>query len=839
MSMLDLFTPASDDRSLQYLYRLFGDMNGLLGGGQSVAFSLFGELFRTFNTIALSIGTLIVVYTTIVGVLKTAAEGEFLGRQWNSLWIPLRMVLGIAALVPTPSGYSGLQIVMMWVIMQGVGAADQVWSTALRYVSVIGSPYTQSVQIPTMGVKINMQNVFAMLACDQSMNQNNIPAFWKITKDDVSYDYGQGTKPFSYSVIQKGTSPYQSGTYATYSTACGSFTIEQGGPCAVAEGENYQNPAQMMPILQCRVANAQVVAMNSIVKELSRLAQNVVLIDRVYQSFYSFVSKASTFPPFKKAAMQVYNANQYLQTSCQNLINQGRLTKGPDQSMSDLCTSNAVLDALGKPASVAFIFQESAQDSVTNVYYPALIALGAKGDFIQTVTDEYGTAVAKPVNDYLTYLSGLIQNRSTTLNAAFQSAENTGWIFAGAYYYMLSQSNNASFSTAANVKFDATLKNANDSAFKGKYTNIDTANFLAGAATSQQESGAASAFGSAGGPGGTAGQQAVTGISSTTSYVNGSWNTMLQQKQTDPLVALQAFGYVLLFLVPILWLLVLIVFVSISVVASLSPTVLGTGFGPIGTGPYWTAFLYIAPILFTLLTLLIGVGGLIGIYTPFVPYVIFITGALGWLISIVETMVAGPLVALGILAPGGHHDVLGKAEPALMLLFGNFLRPTLMIFGMFAAMLLAPIALDLLNGTFSMVITSIAAMGATTQNTASGSGGATYSQGGAAALYFNPVAMLLFLCVYVMLIITLLNKCFAAIHIIPERVMGWIGGQGAQYGEAEALGEAKKGVEGGAHGVTQGMGGVKEAAPGVAKTKAESDKAKEEAKKKGGSGLET
>src|SRR5438477_2947070 len=106
--MINLFTPAAADKSMEYLYALFGDMGGLIGGKETTI-ALFGEMFRVFNTIALAIGTLIVVYTTIVGVLKTASEGEFLGKQWNSLWIPLRMVLGIAALVPTTSGYSGLQ----------------------------------------------------------------------------------------------------------------------------------------------------------------------------------------------------------------------------------------------------------------------------------------------------------------------------------------------------------------------------------------------------------------------------------------------------------------------------------------------------------------------------------------------------------------------------------------------------------------------------------------------------------------------------------------------------------------------------------------------------------
>jgi conjugal transfer/type IV secretion protein DotA/TraY len=100
--MIEFFAQAiaPNDQSVKYLYQLFGDMSGLISsipasGGSPVSMNILAELFRTFNLIALGIGTLIVVYATVVGVLKTAVEGEFLGRQWNSLWIPLRMVLGI------------------------------------------------------------------------------------------------------------------------------------------------------------------------------------------------------------------------------------------------------------------------------------------------------------------------------------------------------------------------------------------------------------------------------------------------------------------------------------------------------------------------------------------------------------------------------------------------------------------------------------------------------------------------------------------------------------------------------------------------------------------------
>lgn len=829
MAMINLFTPATQDKSLEYLYRLFGDMNGLLGGGAVSAPALFGELFRVFNSIALVIGTLIVVYATIVGVLKTAAEGEFLGKQWNSLWVPLRMVLGIAALFPTPTGYSGLQMIMMWVILQGVGAADQVWNRALRFVTVMGSPYTQNVQIPTAGVKVGMAQLFAVLTCDQSMNQGGKPAPYKRDlQEGGSQDYGQYNSPFNSSNISEGTGAWTPGSAKSYSTRCGSFIIEQGGSCPMSTGADDNDISKMAPILQCRVANAQVKAMKSITEVLSGYAKKVVSIDRTYQEFYKAVQLSYSFgslvpgttlrnpkSPQYQQALTLFRSNQFLQTACDKVLAVGGLTKLPNQSRDDLCISLPMITLLGVPSSVAFVTGSPAYTSVFSVYYPALLEQGLRSDFIDASTNEYARRVAQPINDYLSHL---IQSDKTALPAELQQAQNTGWLFAGAYYYILSQSNNKALQLAGTVRFDVLPTNlAQDPVTKNKYTNMETAAYIIQAAAAQQGFGGMSsvgmAFAGAGGEAGPVGAQAVGMAGDASSYTFDGWGNMMKQKNTDPVVALAGWGYTLLFLVPILWAGLLVLFVLISFAVSLAPSVLGTGVGAPASGPYWTAIALLFPLFFTLFSLLIGVGGLLGVYTPFVPYVIFLVGGLGWLISIVETMVAGPLVALGILAPGGHHDVLGKAEPALMLLFGNFLRPTLMIFGMFAAMLLAPIALDLVNGTFDTIRISVLSSGS--------SWGASTSNKGAQA---NIVAMFFMLCVYVMLILTLLNKCFAAIHVIPERVMAWISGQGAQYGEAESLGEARKGAEGAAGGMTQSMGESKGAAKGGADSAGSTEK---------------
>jgi hypothetical protein len=55
-------------------------------------------------------------------------------------------------------------------------------------------------------------------------------------------------------------------------------------------------------------------------------------------------------------------------------------------------------------------------------------------------------------------------------------------------------------------------------------------------------------------------------------------------------------------------------------------------------------------------------------------------------------------------------------------------------------------------------------------------------QGGTVSLLF---AIFGFCAIYVSLLITAINKCFAMIHLMPDKVLRWIGGGGEQLGETE------------------------------------------------------
>lgn len=126
------FNPPASDYSMVFLGNLFGVVDGVLNGTGS---QIMGAMFSVFNSAVLALGGIIIMYTLIVSTMNTAHEGQMLGQKWSSIWIPVRSTAGLALLIPKASGYCLMQVFVMWVVAQGVGAADKVWDAALSYLA--------------------------------------------------------------------------------------------------------------------------------------------------------------------------------------------------------------------------------------------------------------------------------------------------------------------------------------------------------------------------------------------------------------------------------------------------------------------------------------------------------------------------------------------------------------------------------------------------------------------------------------------------------------------------------------------------------------------------------
>lgn len=142
---LHLFTPPVGDVSVDFLRRIFGSgEDGIgVGGGNTV----LGAAIAVFNQAVLLLAMLFVVFTTIKGTVDSAHDGVLLGKKMSEVWVPIRTVAGTAFLLPLSSGFSLIQMGVLWLALQGVGVADAMWTAALVRFAETGT--LGSVSIPS------------------------------------------------------------------------------------------------------------------------------------------------------------------------------------------------------------------------------------------------------------------------------------------------------------------------------------------------------------------------------------------------------------------------------------------------------------------------------------------------------------------------------------------------------------------------------------------------------------------------------------------------------------------------------------------------------------------
>lgn len=126
---LHAFTPPAGDISVGFLRQIFGSIVDRAGTGEGM--SVLGSMMGVFNTAVLFLAMIFVLYTTVKGTVDSAHDGEVLGKKMSEVWVPIRTVGGSALILPLASGFSTLQLAVIWLAMQGVGVADQAWTAGI------------------------------------------------------------------------------------------------------------------------------------------------------------------------------------------------------------------------------------------------------------------------------------------------------------------------------------------------------------------------------------------------------------------------------------------------------------------------------------------------------------------------------------------------------------------------------------------------------------------------------------------------------------------------------------------------------------------------------------
>ncbi len=743
MNLPNFFTPVEQDLSVWYLGSIFGDQ--LIAGDNIPSQALMSRLFGIFNQVALVVGIMIIIYTMLTGTLNTANEGKPLGEKWNSMWMPIRSLVGISLLVPKGgSGYVMSQYIVMWLTLQGIGAADTVWTTMVEFFEQGGGVRTYQT-----GGQATYMNV-----------------------DTMSYTYA----------LQSPTEP--------------GFGSELGR-------KRYDHfILEKMVCIDAFNADEEMV-------ELSGGDRYSVYIAPGENNIINFGNRNA----FDPDDLESITSRKAPGAECGQI----RVKLPPDEKEDEMSTMSGAMS------------EDENYDARTQIYTNALYNLarglsGVSRDIVDNYPDEanWDPVLFDEVNRntqlFINYIVGyqqILDPPQAKAGRDYEILKRYGWILAGNYYTMLANLNydnramsaefvvpdpmlafhhntpggSSKYSKQA-VKFmedlteyDDLYKVGDKNAAGANYDAEDGSYDVDGALDKQKTLNFVDVDAMISkvrekhtwGP--NSSKTTRNRVEDFTRYLSGSKrNEQYGSRQVaqDPIIRAASYGKELTDVAVALFLTLVPLLVGLNIIASWKTCLTPEGWAIAGVTNV------LVPTVIALAGFLYTQGAMLGVFLPLIPFITFYIGVLGWMMQVVESIAAAPIVAIGLIFPETRDDIWGRAAPAYMLILNLFLRPSLMIVGFAAAMIMMWIAVELLNIGFLVLTASTFRI----------------------EDMFGFVTIML---AYSALLITVATKVYSLINMVPNKVLHWIGDQSmGTQGAEEAIGGAKQGAEAGASSAAAG-----------------------------------
>lgn len=737
-----VFDPPPTDESVRILGLIFGSNVGTiyLGGAPN---PIMSEIMEKFNFILVVVGSAVLSYVVVLSVINTAQEGAAMGKKWSAIWIPMRSIIGMGLMVPTPgTGYSLIQSTVVWIIIQGIGAADQVWNITLEGLktgasATVGAlPAANSNGSTTLSsnAAIIANNLLQIAICMESMqqfsqtadpgtqswlkNNGNSVKNYIVTADPAPNGPGPaGATPTTKNVTLSGNMYFgnkeeQSGGQAFQYATCGSFavtgtaTADDFGESNLA-GKSEQERYKILSDSAALIYDTKMLALSSMLSILQPLAEQIVTgtIDPIQDTTTPIGD-----PGYFEAATDAY----------QKLMS-GLIVPIESTGLDDAMRS-AIKQGEEKGWIIAGSYYFVLNKALTQKNYASIYEAPKPDVPLQCLTS---ACINGSINGNFTFLG----NYATQLSlSSTQLAELSKYLATGSVYMALD-----SQASGAGELPTAVLSQGNSDPI------------LAAVAAPLQNM-----------------------VNQLITTMNGNAGA----EGGDVLLAHAQFGRSMMLSMEITWITLFGIVTAIGFAVGLGLP-FTTGPGSLLIAMLMTVLTMVIPIIALVWT--IGAG--LAIYAPLIPFMIFTVGALGWLLIVVEAVIAAPLIALGLIMPAG--DELGKVETALMILSNIFLRPILMIFGFLLSGRLYNAVVAIIDAGMLQVFSTIDIQ-----------------------TLFSAVIILF---TYAAFVIGMTNTCFSLIYAVPDKIMRWIGGHPEQT-DASAIQQTKTAFSEAAGEVGKGMG---------------------------------
>lgn len=776
-----VFSVNPSDKSLQFLGQIFGRMHGVLQ--HATGSPLMAKLFGLLNTAIWILVGLLLSYATSVAVINTAKDGVLMGREQRIRTTALlRASLAVALLIPKKSGYSLIQVIVMWIVVQGVNLADSMWSSALTYLENGGSLYSAPAtvqpgsQLSLKDMQGVLDDVMLIFGADMCMyllqhhHQNSADAL------DTNVTYAP---KFTENTVQFGGSDKRS------AGVCGEFFLT--GPPGDARYTLYKQQAIRQIILDMDdLARSSVEALikdkNYYPKCLQKSKADVRAGHYCHSSLSVFVEAVTDYlaimqPVMSQAGQSGSDQGRYQRAKEEGWIMGGRYIYALMGESNKALAANGHYRIQYKPKPDALV------PKTQQPFTPNIIKQGMPKIFSGGISD---TGVYHPkLLDTGLYMRALelIDNNKVALENKFGYGVQAKQLLAfqhQAAQIPTDQAGNQVYSTIANgmavlygnmvneVGMPANpIGNIIPDLMTGFIGNIwahwlvfikDTGNPLKRLVTLGHKMI------------GTTIDFWANIFTQMKLLLSLSAVTIFILKMVTGIVAgliggtANIFRYVLSF-IPIVGSAFLALSSPLFIISTFTHA-LSMSMSMIFTLAMAITFFYV-PMALVIAPPIFALGALLGIYVPLVPFMMFTLAAIGWFMTVVEAMVAAPLVAFGIAHPEGH-EFLGRSEQTLILLTGVFSKPAAMILGLLAAGILSFIGLQLLNYGFFSLLAGVLQVGTSAVSVPYFSGLHPYAAYAATVMY---------LMVYAMLVVGIVNRCFGLISGAPDRLLRWIGGQ--------------------------------------------------------------
>ena len=722
------FSPCDDatsctDHSVDMLRSIFGPViDALVTGADpdsvSAASNVIATMMSFFNSGILIVGTLIVSYVAAMGTINTANDGEAMGRNWSSLWTPVRIVAGGAVLLPTASGYSFIQLVVLMFALWGVGFANGTYKTGMAIGVLSPDGVVQGVNDPGSfyGLRDFGKQYLAASYCARAANQiypgaqvSAAPSADKTTTNGGRTEYLFQIKDRNATTNLGGGEPL-----------CGTVSISQ----------YTAQPAKDATGIEAALEQLRAAAQNAKIQAATNLMTD---LEAWVNTWPDDISGDWSNVDSAKFNELVNSAETQVAAALMAALSDTTAVKSGFQSLATSLTSEGWAMSGGwyqRVGEVRGLIAAITSESVGSVSAPSLSALPADAaaslliGSVTTVTE----AISKKSEikgNYKAPTSGPGDLTSVIPKDA-QSDINIGSI-------------NADFDAKVSLWINSMMES------------------MVEMATGANSSGTTPLCGTAGQMGGSLNRMKCIGDYLTVARAGiGAADVAIKTGAT-----------------------------ALRVVAGTLSSVKGVGTGldldKVVT-PIWDWVIEV-PVkqLAMMATYIEPMAFYFGVFLPSLPYVIFMTVVVGWILAVLQSLIAAPLWAVMHMTP--DRTFVGSQSQGYLLLLSLFARPALAVVGLFAAMLVSDPIIDFIaKGFFAMrgaVVTSTGTVGAI-----------------ASFLSFAWWFM-----VFGLTLLPVLYMIFGLPQILPDHVLRWIGAGVSDLGETQAVGQMRSGM---AHAASSG-----------------------------------